>query len=368
MSNNSIKHNFLTTDIGLLFEDASPTGTAEQTAASANSGTESQKTKAANYDWSKELQNRIEANKQLSTRERKNVYLIEEQLFTEFFTAFFKDDSLVKRALAIGEILRKDIRTLGFKKSRNPILAFLGLKYVQNNLILTELLNSNTYKAIHNVVAKKLVADSEFYGANSYNILYCRDLYKLPPSEIVKYFIAQAKVLKPDASTYEPAELLTNRKLFFYINLAGIEETDIAGRIAAIDALAADKVPSAKTSSTRLNRLSFINNRLGIANNTVTETSKATNENTADVEALINKIQADKSVANAFVAIQCIEATIGLDEAKNALKHNKFKDLNMSQVLQAITTITPIMRKQKLSRKEASTFVRGILHKLSQDD
>lgn len=158
------------------------------------------------------------------------------------------NEHTVKKIMTFGEPLKKVLRVLGFKKDdpktkKNPIMAFIKQKYVQNNLINNGLLNINTFKPIYNAVSKKLVANSEFFNVNDYNIIYCKALYKKPAAEIEEYITLQSKVLGYSATSY-PAELLKlNKKLF----LAGASSNDTL----------------ATQNATELNDLNFIRKLVG---------------------------------------------------------------------------------------------------------
>jgi hypothetical protein len=112
--------------------------------------------------------------------------------------------------------LKKDIMILGFNKKVNPLLAFLSQAYVKNNLIASGLIAERTYKVIHNMIAKHLVADSELLKANDYNIIYCRDWYNKDRSvkDMETYLELQLEVLPLDTSAYSEARLERNRKVF----------------------------------------------------------------------------------------------------------------------------------------------------------
>lgn len=131
-------------------------------------------------------------------------------------------ESVIEKLMLLGEPFKKALMVLGFrnddpKAKNNPILAFVKQDYVQKNLISTGLLNANTFKAIYNAVAKKLVADSEFFKVNSYNIIYCKNLYKKSTKEIEEYLKEQSKILTVDASSYSSDVQTANKKAFIYI-------------------------------------------------------------------------------------------------------------------------------------------------------
>ena len=151
------------------------------------------KSKSGKIDWAKELKQRLDSNKQLNPESRKSDFEIESQFWLELFRVEWGEE--LAPILNSIDLLKKDFKKLGFTKRTNPLWAFLKLKYVQTELLLTKLINSNTYKVLHNVLAKHYVATSELAAKNDYNIIYCRDLYTKPITDMEKYLAKQQKVL-----------------------------------------------------------------------------------------------------------------------------------------------------------------------------
>ena len=167
-----------------------------------------------NFDWKKELETRLANNKKLSSDAQRTDFEIENEFWTEFFTSLVKDEIIVKKLLALDQ-LKKDIKILGFSKKTNPLLVFLSQAYVKNNLIASGLIASRTYKVIHNMVAKHLVADSELLKANDYNIIYCRDWYKDKDNSMMEQYLDYQKQILPTTVTaYSADRLERNKKIF----------------------------------------------------------------------------------------------------------------------------------------------------------
>ena len=191
-------------------------------------------------DWGEELKNRLKANRELSREARLPEFEIESKFFKEYFEANWKDPAVVKQLMLLGEPLKKALKVLGFSRKLNPILAFLKTKFAQE-LLKTKLLNINTFKAIYNAVAKRLVADSQFVAENDYNIIYCRDLYTKSPSEMIEYLETQQSILSPTASKYTAKDLLRNRKIFLKVANG---PQDPAKYVAFVNKLDATALPS----------------------------------------------------------------------------------------------------------------------------
>lgn len=149
-----------------------------------------------------------EANKQIEAK------LIEKGLKQE----------VVKKLMALGSPFLHAIGKLGFETNANvagsnPILAFVMQDYVQKKLLMPGLLNADTFKTIYNTVAKRLIADSEFFATRNYNIIYCPDFYKKSSEDRNEYLTLQKSILRPTSSTYDAETQLENKKIFFATGL-----------------------------------------------------------------------------------------------------------------------------------------------------
>lgn len=285
-------------------------------------------------DWAKELDRRLTTNKQLSPESRKKDYEIRQQFWTDFYTALF-GEAVAKSLLPI-EQLQEDIKILGFKKQTNPLLIFFGNKYVQTALLNTGLINSNTYKAIHNAKARVLVADSEFLEANEYNILYCRNLYQRSVSEIEAYLEAQKKSLPTNVSAYSPERLDRNKRIFLQLGQTSVKAKDA-----------------------KLNSLAAVYDILNIKQKN-TSVNKSSEEETEDLE--IDQELVDlltESKANAFVALQYIGGSLGHEKALKAL--SELSSLDSKTIATATTKVLPQLTSFKISDSVADDLVDAII-------
>lgn len=314
-------------------------------------------------DWDKELKSRLAENRALAANNRKSDYEIE----TEFFEDYFSngdaawDENCAELLLALGDPLRKAIKILGFDRNINPILGFITDEYVIKNLLTTKLLNVNTFKAIYNAVSKKLVADSEFFSANDYNIIFCQDLYRRSAAEILDYLAAQKSILSPSASTYTKADQDRNKKIFFY--LPDIKELDSEKRAKEILSLQSGIVlPYADEVSTKLNSLEVIHNLRGI-NSSSDVANKNTNKGSNKSGILARKV--GDTPASILAAIQYISATSSIPEAIKALKHEAFKKVPMDALITASASVNKIMKEAELPDNEIKTFIALLLGRLN---
>lgn len=133
----------------------------------------------------------------------------------EFFNAFFSCywSKNVTTKLLQNHLLQSDIKALGFDPLINPILAFF-LNPFTKELLENGLLDKVKYKAIHNAVAKHLMAESEYVKENNYNVLYCLDLYNKTAADIETYLKYQKSILIPSMKKYNDKTKARNVQIF----------------------------------------------------------------------------------------------------------------------------------------------------------
>lgn len=267
-------------------------------------------------------------------------------------------DDIVAKLLTLGDPFVKALKVLGFKKDdtksdKNPILAFVKQEYVQNNLINTGLLSATTFKAIYNAVAKKLVADSEFFKANTYNIIYCRDLYSKSPAEMEKYLALQNHVLSASAVQYTPADQIFNKKVFILVDLNVTADkyakAVMDSKVAAVDVTA--------TSAT-LNSLDTAAKIMG----------KQTNEKTAKLSkanktALVDSL---KTTEDVFATMLMLSINAGSAKAKAAMTNKAFANMDSSKLAAASSKIAAALPKGAINTADADSLVDQLLAKVQQ--
>jgi hypothetical protein len=363
MPNQLLESDFLTVDLSAVFRNQASIPNAASNVLGANEPTTTKQIKPANYDWSRDLKDRLDANRSMSPESRKSEYSIETQFFTEFFNNLFGSAELTKRALAVGDVLQKDIKILGFKKAKNPILAFLSVKYVQDNLLKTGLLNVNTYKVIHNAVAKSLMADSEFYKKNSYNIIYCRNFYTKSVTEMEELLKIQKMNLASNKYPYSAKTQDDNKRIFFYIK--SIKEQDISRRKKDVVNFSG-VLPAATQAATALNSLEFCRSITGWSDTDDTEasTNKSTSKGAKSSAALVKKLE---TPAQVFAALQYLSMATEIPEAKKALQHGKFKSLRAEDLVAATNYVAKLVPESVPSAEETKTLITAMLSRLDQD-
>lgn len=361
MSERLFESDFLTVDITSMFKnsqevnDSDSKATAKDSQEAAESevaATAEPGQKPGKIDWETELKKRLDDNKSLDKAAQVPEFEIESKFFNEYFTANWEPE-YVKPLILLGEPLRKIIKTLGFGKKTNPIVGFLSLKYVKENLLGPGLINSNTFKALFNAVAKKLVADSEFLRVSDYNIIYCKALYKKTAAEIEEYLVIQKGILKPSASTYTPADQFLNKKVFIYLN--NIKEKDSEKRVEEIKGLVNVKLPSVKNAT--LNDIKLARAISGKAADNVSELTSAEQTNLADKLTTISQM---------FAAIQYLSINTKSTKAQRALANEHFKSLTTDQILKATAWLATqnIMPRVQLKTEQADALVEIILGKM----
>jgi hypothetical protein len=314
-------------------------------------------------DWDKELKNRLEANKALSSEAKVPEYQIEDQFFKEYYNeSGIWDEKCAKVLLEIGTPLKKAFKVLGFNKMTNPLLGFISQDYVKKTLLATGLLNANTFKAIYNAVADHKVADSEFLTYRDYNIIYCPSLYKKSLTDIEKYLDLQKSCLKPDANKYTLDAQIKNKKAF--INLEYIKEVssenDIKKRLGIIASVEADKIKKMSDSTVELNSIKFAETILGKVDNvTPNSVHISKDKQTAILDELTSPYQM-------FALLQYLFINANSSKAKEALADSKFSSLSSSDIIKATEWLvtSKLIPAGKLASEDANDIAEAIIKKL----
>ena len=174
----------------------------------------SQKTKKIPLkNWGKILKDRIEEynNRDPEHKRAESEGDIRAKFWKDFFENRWKPD-VAEKLLQI-DLIKQDIEEIGFDPLINPLLAFILTSFAQKMLV-AGLLNAETYKAVHNAVAYDYLADSELVKENTYNILYCVDLYRQPSVDAEKYLKYQKSILNPSAPAYGDKTRVKNIQVF----------------------------------------------------------------------------------------------------------------------------------------------------------
>lgn len=290
-------------------------------------------------DWAKELKQRLDDNKQLSAEARKTEYEIEDQFWVEFFTAKFGENFV--DALNSIDLLKSDIKKLGFNPQRNSILKFLLLNYVKNNLLITKLINSNTYKVIHNVVAKQLMATSELVKDSDYNIIYCRDLYTKPISDMEKYLTYQKEILPLDSSVYSEEMIKRNKEVFLQKGTAA----------------------ATRNSGTKLRSLKEIKDLLGIKEEKSKEDTSDDKKQGAS-NAVIRDYTSNLTVAEVQATLQYISMVSGGGVALKALQNDVFSSTSTEKLMAATKAISGKISKITITNQNVENFVKILLNRV----
>ena len=373
MSEKLLEADFLTVDLKALTKKSDPAKVTPKKVAKNSVTPEAQANKLSRApkqpmtNWGKELKKRLDTNKTLGADARETEYDIELAFFNEFFETYWGPKS-AKQLMSIGTPLRQALKVLGFDEKVNPILGFINNSYVRETLIKTGLLNVYTYKAINNAVAHKLVASSQLFSDNNYNIIYCKDLYTKSASDMLKYLELQKSILKPNAESYSPKDLAQNRRVFFAvkdeaIQLAPEARNDLNKRAAAIKNLKGDQLSSAKDPEVKLNSWELAN----IIENGPSGTSGKNQEKVHMTSQSQNNL-ASKLVrpSEILAAIMHLSTTTNSLQAKKALTSEKFSSIAMSDLVKAMNRLATenLLPKGQLRTSDADSLVSILLGKL----
>jgi hypothetical protein len=361
MSEKLLEADFLTVDLRSIYSGTS----ADSTPASPTSRRTTSSAKPelpAKGDWSAWgalLKQRLEDNAKKSATSKRNSFEVETQFFEEFFKNNWEAE-IATKLLQLGEPLKKAIKVLGFNPAKesggNPILAFVIQDYVQEQLLKTGLLNVSTFKAIYNAVAKKLVASSEFFTANTYNIIYCQDLYKKSANEIEKYLELQTQILKADGSKYPDDVILENKKVFLLIE--AVTELDVEKQAEEINKLDESQVVASVVGA-KLNSLKLAYQiKGGKKVDTISFDSDEQNE-------LVDKLD---SASKIFAALMSLSLSTNNTAAGSALSNPIFDGLNASQVAEATVWLIKnnLIPKGQIRDSDAEALVNKLIAKVAK--
>ena len=353
MSKTLLESNFLTIDLSAITgKSASTTPNMPNNKPEANSGPVT--------DWGAEYEKRVADNKALDSESRISDGELDNTFFTEYFEANWGKD-VADLLLAIGEPLKKIFKALKFKPDANPILAFISDTYVLDNLIKTKLLNAVTFRAIYNAVANRWIADKEWYQANDYNIIYCRDLYKKSAAEMAAYLKQQKNELSPSKSPYSDDLTSTNKKVFF--NIEDITEAESSKRAQAIKAYKG-ALPSALDSNTTLNNIDLVKILVGpkAFEDESGETGKNAHLSSDAIRAKVAKLD---NLAKKFAALVYLNIAYNSEAARKGLKDQRFGNISSSEITKATVEIQTLFSKAKYPANEIQELVDAILASLN---
>lgn len=376
MSEKLLEAEFLSVDLRSIFSTA-PTSTDEPTEAESSAAADetdhivtskptrkkiAEEPLPAKEDWAAWealLQKRLEANKKKRASSKQLSYDVETKFFKDFYNVNWSK-TIAAKLLNIGEPLRTAIKVLGFNPVKNPLLAFVRQAYVQKVLIATDLLNVVTFKAIYSAVAENLVADSELLENNTYNIIYCIDLYKMSAAEMVNYLKIQKRNLNPSATSYTSKIILKNKKIFFHIDQ--IKELDNNKRTQLIKKLPETfKLPSAKDPDTKLNSLSLASLLAGISHDETEKSGSNAHLKASSMNSLVAQLD---TPAKMYAALLYLSFKNNSKDALRALKADKLQNLAADSITAATAQIAPLMPKGSIPEAEVKTLVSAILSNL----
>ena len=312
--------------------------------------------KIALKDWEDELEKRIKEN---ALSHKKPEGKVRNAFWEDYFNANWS--SKVAAKLKRIDLLRKDIEDMGFDPLINPLLAFLLRNYVQK-LVLEDLINSETFKALNNAVANNYLADSEFVKENAYNILYCRDLYKQPVRDIVEYLRLQKIILKPNAPAYNKETRTTNIKIFLENGFTSV--LDDGAKLNTLDEvesyLKGKGFSTAKPESTDDSK----NTDTTPEDETSADTSDADSKKTVADEEKLEQIVSKMETADALVALQYIGIHTRAKSALEAIKKVP-RNENVDNLMGAIPRVATYFKGLKLDKAAREALIELLVDKLN---
>lgn len=359
MSEKLYEDGFITVDINAIYGSAASTTTVSEPAETETSEDTSGLPGPGEWKkWKEEYDRRLVNGKAAG----KSSNEIENEFFKDFFNTNWETD-VVPKLLALGDPLKTAIIKLGFIPKKvpggNPILAFVRQRWVIEHLLKTDLLNANTFKAIFNAVAKRLVADSEFFKANSYNIIYCPDLYRKIPTDMVEYLTIQSQILEVSVDAYPENTVLKNRQVF--LDVPAVKEADPTKRAKQIKALPSNKIPlvtKAKLNSIKLAKV--------IAEG---GTEQKFHLNNTELDKLVSKLPRKSDIVAMLLSL-CSSTKSA--KARKAIKSVDFTSISPDELASAFVNISSAnllqIERGHLKESDADILVDKLLAALSSHE
>lgn len=309
-------------------------------------------------DLEAKLSERLENNKKLGAKAKRD-FEVESSFFNEFYVNVWGKD-IAKQLVSLGELLRKAIKILGYKRSTNPILSFLCNDYVKTNLIKTGLINANTFKAIYNSVAEELIPDTEFAKDNDYNLVYCQALYKKPPREILDYFKLQKEILKNVDKDPQKYQAL-NKKLFIKVqNIDGRSSQQIKKYARDLHEMSAEKIPSIKDAE--INMLLLAKELKNVFMGKSADLKTATHLTRTSLDNLMAELD---TPARLLAALTMIVATTGSEQAKKIMEDSGFSGVSAKNLAAAAKSVAAVLS-NKLNKDSVKVLVQAIGDKVDE--
>ena len=220
----------------------------------------------------------------------------------------------------------------------------------------------------YNAVAKNLVADSEFFTATDYNIIYCQDLYTKSAGIIEKYLNYQKQNLPTNASKYTLEMQNENKKIFLAIrklNLSKLNSTEKAQAILQNDS--ATKL-SVKNANIKLNDIKTIEEILKLNGKIPKEEEKTEeidddNKQTSN-DAVLKQANGLKTPAEAYAALQYIAMSTQNSLAQRALSDEKLSGISAEALVAATKVVTARFSKIKVTTDNADSLTKHIMTRL----
>ena len=290
-------------------------------------------------DWGDELKRRLEAENKKDPSRAKSEGAVKEQFWIDFFRSRWEPK--VADKLTQMRLLRSDIEEMGFDPLLNPILAFL-IRPFAKKLVKDGLLNEVTFKGIHNAVAHRYLADSEFVQENSYNILYCVDLYKKPSKDIEGYLACQKEILSPSASAYNEKTRSRNIQIFLE---SGVTATSADGA--------------------KLRELDEVRDM--VEKLTGHKPAGATEEEVAVKKTkLTDMVKEMRDRLQLIAALQYVSMSTNSASAHQALKEINISSINGADLAKATTLLAGKLKNVHLTKENTEAFVKAIQARLKE--
>ncbi len=232
-------------------------------------------------------------------------------------------------------------------------------RYVSENLIATKHLNKFTYAALHNAIAKKLVAQSEFRSKRNYNIIYCRSFYNHRPVDMVAYLKLQAKILDIGLPSYTLEIQKKNRQAF--LQLLDNEGETAAEKAKIQISTELKRLPHTLDAKTKLNKLEVVQEVLQLMKITVTSDAEEAGEATAsDLSAMAKELSDKPAEQAALMQHLLVKTDVGAEEIKAFLMQDKFTNLALKDIVAASVAVKKRVKGMNITKSSIKYLIKAL--------
>ena len=287
---------------------------------------------------------------------------LREQFWNAYFTRIFGAE-MVKPLEKLGDALKQDLENWELDPtSKNPLIPFFKQKFIQSTLI--KLIDSERYQAIHTAIEDTLMADSEFRELKSYNVLYCKNLYKKSSAVMIEYFKLQKTILYNSKNSDSKKAVNRNKRILFDLGGALTQGYSFEQKIEFQRSAQIEHALKNSVVDLTLNELNLAKAILSKYDDykTASDEQEVTSD-TSNINTISSDIQNQAKKANSYTpiaaALMHLATNLNNTEAAAALQKSPFTDVKMSDALKYFSSLN--LANLKVNTSEANQLVKSLI-------